>query len=520
MLKGKKAPLVVYDVGEEIGLRRREGLTVEAFIGRQSELETLQSAVANVFAGQGAVVQLVGDPGLGKSRLLREAVASVSAESLLSLRAEPYGVDSPYRLFRDPLRALLGIDRGDADLMRDALRRSVTRADPMLLPYLALIGEVVQVPVDASPEVLAIEARFRRERIADVMVRLLETIGAGPRVFALDDAHWCDEASAYLLERIAKACAEKQWLLLITRRNVAGGFVIQPNRHVRLGPMDEQTVRSLVIDATEAAPLRPHEVDMIVGRASGNPLFAMEIVRAAREVGSLDAVPLSLEATLAARVDLLDPDARRVIRFASVLGRSFSVSLLGDILEAEGHHLDPAALLRLDDFLGADTADRLRFRSGLVRDTTYEGVSYRLRARLHRAAGAAIERLADDPAIVADSLALHYSRAGDYTKAWRYASIAGEQAQRAYANANAARLYELALDAARRLPDVPASDRIRLLTELAEFANSLASSKTRWTRTGARRGSLARIVWRAQNCCCTARERANSVARFPRRCAT
>jgi len=223
-----------------------------------------------------------------------------------------------------------------------------------------------------------------------------------------------------------------------------------------------------VIAATEAAPLRPHEIETIVGRASGNPLFASEIVRAVREVGSLDAVPQSLEAALAAHVDALDPAARRILRCAAVLGRSFSRNALAETLQAAGISFDGTALAQLENFLDADGSERLRFRSGLVRDTTYEGVAYRIRTRLHSAAGAALERLADDPATIADSLALHFSRAGDYDRAWRYAREAADRARRAYANADAARLYELALDASKRIAELDSGDRAKVWTDLGD----------------------------------------------------
>jgi len=465
-LKGKKAPLVVYEVGDEIGQRRREGLTVETFIGRVDELRTVRDALASLTSGRGKVVQLVGEVGIGKSRLLNEAVAGVDPAALLSVRAEPYGSNSPYRMFRDPLRALLGIPRGDPATMLSVLEHTVARADAALMPYLALISDIVKIPIEPAAEVQAIDPRFRPERAADVLIRLLETMRHGALVIIVDDAHWCDEASIHLLGRLAKACADRPWLLLAARRDVEGGFVPDAPLEVRLGPMDAATVRALVIAATEAAPLRPHELETIVGRASGNPLFASEIVRAVREVGSLDAVPQSLEAALAAHVDALEPAARRILRCAAVLGRSFSRNVLAETLQDSGIGFDATTLAQLENFLDTDGSERLRFRSGVVRDTTYEGVAYRIRTRLHSAAGAALERLAEDPDTIADSLALHFSRAGDYDRAWRYARIAADRARLAYANADAARLYEMALDAARRTPDADPIALIQVWSDL------------------------------------------------------
>ena len=168
----------------------------------------------------------------------------------------------------------------------------------------------------------------------------------------------------------------------------------------------------LVIEATEAAPLRPHEVQAIVERAEGNPLFVEEITRVARTAGTQGTMPDSLQAAMAAQIDLLEPTERRILRTAAVLGRSFRREVLRETLSADGLTRDPGRLTQLSDFLEADGPDRLRFRNSLVRDAAYEELAYKTRARLHRAAGLATERLSADLVSDAPTLSLHFSRAG------------------------------------------------------------------------------------------------------------
>jgi tetratricopeptide (TPR) repeat protein len=205
---------------------------------------------------------------------------------------------------------------------------------------------------------------------------------------------------------------------------------------------------------------------MVVRRASGNPLYAQEMIRAARQAGSFEAVPDSLEAAIAAQVDALDPEARRVLRYATVLGRSFWRGTLDALLGQESMALDAALLERLEGFLEPAEDDQLRFRVGLVRRTIYEGLAFRLRARLHRQAGQTLEQLASDPLAVAGTLAMHFSIASDFERTWRYALQAAERAAKSYANADAARLYKMALDASRRLEQVATSERVQAWTEL------------------------------------------------------
>lgn len=464
--KGKTRPQVVYRVGEERASAASDETDTFPLVGRRDELAVLTGALDALATGVGGVVSITGAAGFGKSRLLRAAMKCVDARlPVLQLRAEPYGTTSPYRVFRDPIRSLLGIGQGDAAARRQQLEAGVLRADRTLLPYLSLLGEVVHVAVEPSPEVAAIEPRFRPDRIADSVIQLLDSARADRRVIVMEDAHWADGASAQLLERLASVCAARSWLMLIARRADEGGFETARGRQIELGPMPPADVAALINQATVSAPLRPHELDLVVRRASGNPLFAEEIVRAAREVGSFEAVPDSLEATIAARVDALDPEVRRVLRYSTVLGRSFSRRILAELLKAEGLDHSAPTPLQLNDFLVPDGAGELQFRSGLLRKTVYEGLAFRLRVRLHRKVGEAMERLADDPTAKADSLAIHFSTAGDHERTWLYSRLAADRAARAYANADAARLYGMAIDAARKLPDIDDGERMRIWTE-------------------------------------------------------
>ena len=466
VLKGKKAPLVVYEVGAELGLREREGLAVDEFIGRREELARLRAAINTASEGVDGVIVVLGETGLGKTRLLREATAHLDPSSVFSLRAEPYGSTSEYQMFRDPVRKMLHIERDEPASMQRALAKSVESIASELVPLLALIGDVAHISIEPSEEVRAIEPRFRPERIADAMIRLLEAIHPDSLIIAADDAHWCDEASTQLLGRIAQACTERPWLMVAASRKTETGFQPGDGDTLSLNPMLDDDIKSLVELATEAAPLRDHEMESVVDRAGGYPLFAEEIVRAIRDMGSLDAVPESLEAAMSAQVDALDRPARRVLQYASVLGQSYSMATLEELFAGEGQAFDPSLIKRLREFLVTDDEDRMRFRSGLLRDTIYEGVAYRLRARLHQAAGADMERRADDPGSVADALTLHFSRAGDHARTWKYGRIAGGRAAAQYANANAARFYELSLEAARRIPDLDPAQCVKVWRDL------------------------------------------------------
>ena len=463
-VKGKSAPVQAYSLGEELGVRPGHQHGVLSFVGRSPEIAALRQGLEEIDAGRGAVVTVLGEAGIGKSRLVEEALAG-SELAALSLRAEPNSTGNPYWTFRDPIRRLLGVERNAQDMMAADLERAVTGLGSDLADDVPLLGAVAHIEVPDTPATAAIEPRFRPARTADALVRLLDRLFAGGGVIVAEDGHWMDEASLGLVRRLAAAAATRPWMMVVTARTLEDtvGEVIE------LGPLSEDQSRQAVIAATEAAPLRPSELDLVVTRAGGNPLFLGEIVRVVRETGGVEDLPESLDAVVGAEIDALPALARRLLRMSSVLGRSFRRVVLDAFLAEEDVVLDAATTRALARFIDADDADRYRFRHAAVHQVAYEGLPYRRRRELHARAGAAIEKLAgDDPDAVAEFLALHYSEARDYSKAWRYAVTAGDRAKGRYAINEAAAQYRVATDAGRHLPDIDRAEAARIHEALGD----------------------------------------------------
>ncbi|MEP6661154.1 MAG: adenylate/guanylate cyclase domain-containing protein [Acidimicrobiales bacterium] len=466
-VKGKSEPLLAYAVGAETSSRDPETQGALPFTGRAQELIALRGLLQAAVDGDAAIVTVTGGTGVGKSRLVSEALQTGPQIAKFTLSAEPYGVADAYRAFRHPLRRLLGITSLDRSEMAAELAATVRAVDSGLLPFLPLIADVVHLAVPTTPEVDAIEPRFWKQRLADVVDRLLQGLVPQPAVIVVDDGHWLDEASADLLA--ALVAGDGRWSMVMTRREQPGGLVASGGSTIALGPLTNVETASLVLAATAAAPLRPDDVATVVDRADGHPLYVQEIVRAARLAGGFDALPESLDATVAAQIDRLAPLLRRVLRFAAVLGRTFPLSVLSELLAVERLEIDDAMSAELAEFLERDGSRDLRFRHALLQEVAYEGLSYRRRRELHALAGEAIERLnAADPDRAADVLGLHFARAHWHAKAWRYARVAGDVARRAHANAPAAVHYERALAAGRRLPDVTDRERAEVWTVLGD----------------------------------------------------
>ena len=476
-VKGKAAPVAALAIGVETGTRTADGGDLLPFVGRDAEHTAIVDRLEALAGGEGGALVVEGGAGVGKSRLVDEAFTSAPHLATTVVRGEPYGMTFPYRALRDAVRQLLGVQRADPAMMARALLRRLRIIDPDLLPLAPLVGEVAHIYVPSTVEVDEIEPRFRRDRTADAVIRLLAARPDGPLAIVVEDAHWVDEASAQLLGRLVAAAVDpgepQPWLVMAVRRSGPGGF--RPDgAEIPVRPLSAERTEQLVWAATDASPLRHHDVSAVVRRANGNPLFVHEILRLVAQTGSTAALPDSLDSVVGAEIDALDPKPRRVLRCASVLGQSFRDETLRLLLEGDG--IDPGDALTGDlaRFLEPDGEGRWRFRQALTRDVAYEGLAFRRRRQLHRTAGVVTEKLAAGRVDqVADLLAYHYGVAQDNEQAWHWAGLAAQRARGSYANVEAATHYEAALDASRRLPDVPDDEKAAMWSGLGDVREQL-----------------------------------------------
>ena len=467
-VKGKEELIHAYSVGPEEGERAVETEGELPFAGRAKELSQITDAIWETIDGAGTVLTIVGDVGSGKSRLIREACLICSAVKTITVRSESYGTATPYRPLRDVFRDLLGIERADQATMATELADKIAGIAPELVDLLPFIGDVTHIEVPSTGTVDSIEPRFRQDRLADAVISLMERVLDEPTVFDLDDAQWMDDATAHLMGRIAEASADHPWTVLVSRRRGEAGFTPSIGTVIDLGGLEREEAETLVIEATAAAPLRPHEVEAIVARSGGNPLFLHEILQVVRDTGSVEELPDSLGSVVSTSIDALPPLSRSILRYCAVLGRSFRVSIVQAILREDRIELDAATRHSLRRFLVPDGKGRLRFTNAVIRDVAYDGLSFRRRKELHLRAARAFETSVDDPDTISDLLSLHYSIGGEAERAWHYARIAGDQARDAYANVDAAAHYTRALESARRLDEVTDEERAEVWAKLGD----------------------------------------------------
>ena len=486
-VKGKSQPVEASIVGSIERLRDRRPRSRERtpLIGREAELAIVDRVLADARRGEGVVVDVVGEPGIGKSRLVAEASAHAADFRVLDVLCQAYEASTPYLAIR--LLLLEALDLADADGAETAGRLiAAAAAAAELVPWLPLIGVVLGLDLPSTLETAQLGDAVRREQLERTVSALLVRLLAGPVLVIVEDAHWMDEASGGVLRQLAARTRSEGWVMCMTRREDPAG--VDPSGWpgtltMRLGPLEAASIQAFIQGSNPGLHLARHEIAAVTERAGGNPLFLRELLLHAGAIDTGGDVPDSVEAVIAAQIDRLPPRRRAFLRSVSVLGQTFSLELaravVGDDLAAK------AAWDDLDGFLVRSSSHDVRFTHALLRDVAYEGLPFRRRRDLHGRAGDAILRRAVRGDEQAELLSLHFFNAQRYDDAWRYSLLAASSAQAKWANAEAADFYRRALLAARHLLDVDPAD-------VAAAAEALGDANERLGKFGAAAGAYAR----------------------------
>jgi class 3 adenylate cyclase/tetratricopeptide (TPR) repeat protein len=474
-VKGLDRPVETYEVLGAGADRGRLAASVQRglspFVGRRAELELLRQALTRVREGHGEAVALVGEAGIGKSRLVHEFRQTLADEpvTFLEARCLPYGATVPFLPLVDMLRATCRVGEADSpEVIAGKVGRAleVLGLDPGAAPYLLrLLGvkEGTEALEGLTPETL-------HARTFDILWQmLLSGSRRRPIVLAFDDYHWVDQASEAYLTSVVEGLPAVPVLLLVTHRpgyrqpwadrSYVSRIALRP-----LSPRDGMTIVRAVV---AARPVADSVLELVVRKAEGNPFFLEEMTRALG-AGEGAAVPDTIHDILAARIDRLAETPKRLLQVASVLGREVSPRLLEAVWDDPAALPDLLAELTRLEFLDEHAGEGgavYAFHHALIQEVAYETLPTTRRQALHAAAGAALERLyAGRLEEAYDRLAYHWSRTTNASQALRYLRALARRAARSFAHAEALATLQAAFAHVERLP---ADEQERWRAELA-----------------------------------------------------
>jgi class 3 adenylate cyclase/tetratricopeptide (TPR) repeat protein len=481
-VKGLPAPIEIFELTGAGTARTRlqaavlRGLT--RFVGRDAEVEHLRRVLGQAGAGRGQVVAIVGEAGVGKSRLTYEFTHSHRVQDWLILESSSvsYGRATSYLPLIDLLKGYFKIgDRDDHREMRAKVLGRVLGLDRALEPLLPPLLALLDVPVEDQAW-QNLDPPERRQRTLDAVKRLLlRESQVQPLLVVFEDLHWIDGETQALIDSLVESLGSARLLLLVNYRpeyEHRWGSKTAYSQ-LRLDTLPAESAAELLAALLGPDPGLVPLTQMLVKR--GNPFFLEETVRTLVETGVLVGergayrltrpvealqVPATVQTILAARIDRLPPEEKRLLQAASVIGKDVPYALLAAIAEQPEEtlrrglaHLQEAEFL-YETQLFPDL--EYTFKHALTHDVAYAGLLGERRRELHAAVAAALERLHADRLVEHVERLAHHARQGEvWDKAVRYLRQAGVKVFLRSANREAATCFEQALDALRRLPEHP-----------------------------------------------------------------
>ena len=481
-MKGLETPTPVYELTGIVPARSRlqasaaRGLT--RFVGRASELGQLAQALERAAAGHGQAVAVVGEAGVGKSRLAWEFARSHRTHGWLTLESGSvsYGKATPYLPVIDLLKGYCQIQERDAPrAIRERVAGKLLTLDRALEPLLTPLLALLDVPVeDAAWE--SLDPPLRRQRTLEAIKRLLfRESQVQPLLVVFEDLHWIDNETQALLDGLVESLPTARVLLLVNYRpeyqHAWGGKSYY--RQLRIDPLPPESAEELL----EALVGKDRTLDplkrALIERTEGNPFFLEESVRTLVEtqvlVGERGAyrmtkapeawqIPATAQAILAARIDRLQPEDKRLLQAASVIGKDVPYALLGAIADLPEESLRRGLThLQATEFLYETNLFpdlEYTFKHALTHEVTYGSLLQDRRRALHARIAEAIEALyADHLTEQIERLAHHASRGEVWERATAYLRQAGAKAYARSANRETVTYFDQALDALAHLPE-------------------------------------------------------------------
>jgi len=452
-IKGASRPVQVFELAGVGTARSRLDLSRERgfsrFVGRDGEMAVLEAGLERAREGEGAVVGIVAEPGIGKSRLCHEFVARARADGVevFEAQAQAHGQEIPFMPVLQMLRAYFGIADGDGErTVREKVAGRALLLDPEFAPELPVLFDFLGVP-DADRPAPQLSAEARQRALRGIVCRLVRAPNRRePVVCVIEDLHWIDEGSAAMLGDLFDAVAGTPTLVVVNFRPEYERPWAGPSdyREIALEPLGAADTVELLRDLAGEDPSLDGLAELIHERTAGNPFFIEEIVRELAESGNLEGergayrlarpvedsgVPTSVQTVLAARIDRLGPEAKLLLQEAAVAGKEIGERALALVSGRSAEECEEP----LSELIGAGFIYEaevypervLAFRHPLTREVAYGSQLSEQRAATHAAVALAMAELNPDRADeLAALIASHMQAGGEILEAVRWSARA------------------------------------------------------------------------------------------------
>jgi class 3 adenylate cyclase/predicted ATPase len=483
-LKGVPEPTVLYRLVRASGGGRRSGQRqLTPLVGRDDEMTMLLRRWERVRQGDGQLVMIVGEPGLGKSRLIEEFHNRLrdTPHTWVEWSCSQLLQNTPLHPIAEWGRARFGGADVPAERRLAELESTLVQVKLDPAEHVSLLAPLLDIPLPQARTPALAPEELRRRQLAALTNWVMASARVQPIVLAFEDLHWADPTTLDVLRGIAERGALAPLFIVATTRPEFRAPWGMRSHHgtISLAPLDRAQVRDMVAELSARHALPRDVVEDVAARTGGVPLFVEEVTRLLLERGEhgggIEAIPPTLQQSLMARLDRLGP-AREVAQIGSVIGRGFSYGLLRALAGMEDAALQ-AALEKLADadivlVQGLPPESDYRFKHALIQDAAYENLLKSRRQVLHRRVA---EILRDRFAATAEpeALAYHFTQAGLTEQAIEWWGTAGQRSLARYALAEASEQLKRALDQIATLPTTPTLRREEIKLEVA-FANALA----------------------------------------------
>jgi len=487
-VKGKEEPVEAYvlveagEVETRIEAAVAKGLT--KFVGRKREIGALKEAFGKARSGSGQVVGIVGEAGVGKSRIILELRGALRKKEYTYLegRCLHYGGSMAYLPFLAILRSYFFIKEGEREfVIKKNMKENVTQVDEKLEGILPPLHEILSLKVE-DEEYLKLEPQQKREKtfeaIRDLLIRESEH---KPLILVVEDLHWIDKTSEEFLDYLIGWLANSHILLILLYRPEYIHQWGSKSYYSQIGvdQLSTETSAELVQAILEEGEVVPELRELILNRAAGNPLFMEEFTHTLVENGSIQKkdhqyvlsikasdiqVPDTIQGIIAARMDRLEDNLKRTMQVASVIGRDFAFRILQTITgmreELKSYLIN---LQGLEFIYEKSLFPELEyiFKHALTQEVAYNSLLLKRRKEIHEKIGKAIEELyADRLEEFYEILAHHYLKSANSEKAYQYLKLSGDKATRNYSNWEAFRFYREAINVLNKLPETEENNKL------------------------------------------------------------